>query len=73
MTSRCYGPARVAVAILALLPLAIGLRWLQLFIFTDYRAHLRPIIIPMGIVAVGIGLAMLGWSFWPLFRGNRRA
>ncbi len=64
---------RIIVAIFALLPLAIGLRWLQLFIFTDYRAHFRPIIIPMGVAAVCIGLALLGWSFWPLLGGNRRA
>lgn len=63
---------RVVVATFALLSLALGLRWLQLFIFTDYRAHFRPIIIPIGIVAVGIGLSMLYWSFRPLFRDDRR-
>jgi hypothetical protein len=66
-------PLRVVVAIIAMFPLAIGLRWLQLFIFTDYRAHFRPIIIPMGIGAVTVAVAMLVWACWPLFHDRRGA
>jgi len=50
---------RIAIAICALLPLAVGLRWLQLFIFTDYRAHLRPVLIPIGVAAVIVGVGMI--------------
>lgn len=68
------------IAFCGLLPLALGLRWLQLFIFTDYRAHHRPIIIPLGIIATTIGIALvfsplwfwLGTVIWSRFR-NRDA
>jgi hypothetical protein len=50
---------RAAQAIIGLICIAIGLRWLQAFIFTDYRAHLRPVIIPFGVVAIPFGLFML--------------
>ena len=30
--------------------LAISLRWLYVFTFTDYRAHHRPIIIPLALM-----------------------
>jgi hypothetical protein len=50
---------RVASAIIGLISVAIGLRWLQLFIFTEYRAHLRPVMIPFGLVAIVFGLFML--------------
>ena len=64
---------RIAIAILALVPLAVGLRWLQLFIFTDYRAHLRPVLIPMGVAAVIVGLGMIWWSLLASGRRGRRA
>jgi hypothetical protein len=48
---------------------ALGLAWLYTYTFTDYRAHLRPLLIPLGILAVAIGLPLLVWSFvrslWP--------
>jgi uncharacterized protein (DUF983 family) len=51
--------AAIVVCGIGLIPLLIGLRWLQVFIFTDYRAHFRPIMIPLGLVATSIGLAMV--------------
>lgn len=45
----------VTIATLGIVPLLLGSRWLQLFIFTDYRAHHRPLMIPLGIIAAGIG------------------
>ena len=53
---------RVAVTVFGLLILAAGLRWLQIFMFTDYRAHLRHIMVPLGVVAVALGVFMLAWS-----------
>ena len=58
-----FGPRDIALAmaitLAGVLPLSVGLRWLQLFVFTDYRAHFRPIIIPLGILATIIGLGMV--------------
>ena len=56
------------IAIAALVPLAIGLRWLQLMLFTDYRSHLRPVLIPIGLVAVAVGLVMLLAAAIPLLQ-----
>lgn len=54
------------ISISGLLPLAIGLRWLQLFVLTDYRHLHRPVMIPLGIVATLIGLAIVAapWLTW---------
>ena len=52
------------IAICGLVPLALGLRWLQLFIFTDYRAHHRHIMIPLGLTAATIGLAIVLTPLW---------
>ena len=46
--------------------MAAGLRWLQLMLFTDYRSHLRPVLIPMGLVAFTVGLIMLLVAAAPL-------
>ena len=32
--------------------------WLHAFIFTDYRAHFRPIMIPLGLIATLMGMTM---------------
>ena len=57
-----FGPRDAAVVLLislsGLLPLAIGLSWLHAFIFTDYRAHFRPIMIPLGLIATLMGMTM---------------
>jgi hypothetical protein len=50
---------RVLLAVIGSLSLALGFRWLQLFILTDYRAHLRHVLIPLGIVATVLGLSLL--------------
>lgn len=41
--------------------LLLGLRWLYVFIFTDYRAHHRPVMIPLAllVVAFSVGLFYL--------------
>ena len=65
---RDRGLIRPILAIIGLISLAIGLRWLQLFIFTDYRAHVRHFIIPLGVVAIVFGLLMLFLSM----RGSLR-
>jgi len=70
---RLWGIFRITIAVLASLPLAVGLRWLQLFIFTNDRAHLRPVLIPMGVGAVMLGLGMIWWSLSTFSRGRRRA
>ena len=49
----------VIVACLGLLPLLLGCRWLYVFVFTDYRAHHRPFIIPLGVVTVLLGGVMI--------------
>ena len=53
----------VALAIVGLLPLLIGVLWLRVFIFTDYRAHHRHVMIPLGFAATAIGLGMLSLPF----------
>ena len=50
---------RLAYAIAGFMSIAVGGRWLQLFVFTDYRAHLRPFIVPLGLVAVVLGVCLL--------------
>ena len=50
---------RVAMAVAGSPPLALGLCWLYLFILTDYRAHHRIVMIPMGLVAVVVGLCLV--------------
>ena len=49
----------VGLTILGIPPLLLGLGWLHTFVFTDFRAHLRPIGIPLGIVATLTGLALI--------------
>jgi hypothetical protein len=53
------GISRVASSVLGVICIAVGLRWLQLFIFTGYRAHLRHIMIPLGAVTIVFGLLMV--------------
>lgn len=38
--------------------LVLGMNWLAIFVFTDYRAHFRLIIIPLGVLFLFIGLAL---------------
>lgn len=49
----------VGVACLGLPPLILGGRWLYVFVFTDYRAHHRPVMIPLGLVTVVLGGVMI--------------
>lgn len=49
----------LVIAVLGSLPLLLGGRWLYLFIFTDYRAHHRPVMIPLGLFTVLVGGAMV--------------
>lgn len=49
---------RTFLACIALLMVGIGLRWLQLFVLTDYRAHFRPIIIPLGMMFTAVGIIL---------------
>ena len=64
---------RVALAVVGLVSFAVGLRWLQLFIFTDYRAHLRHVLVPFGMLAVAFGLFMLLLAFRGSLRLGRRS
>jgi len=38
--------------------LILGLRWLYVFIFTDYRAHHRPIMIPLALLVVAFSAGL---------------
>ena len=53
----------IVVACLGVIPLLLGSAWLYTFIFTDFRPHHRPFMIPTGIVAVTIGGAMIALPF----------
>jgi len=46
---------RLAASILLLL----GSRWLYLFLFTDYREHHAPVMIPLGIVTILYSISLL--------------
>lgn len=63
-TKVAFTVSTVCIAFIGLLPLAIGLRWLQLFIFTSYRSHHRPVMIPLGIIATCIGLVFVLCPLW---------
>ena len=52
------------------LPLLLGSGWLCTFIFTDYREHLRIIGIMTGLVAAGVGIAMVAGPW--IWRAHRR-
>lgn len=53
---------RVPLAILGVIFAALGIRWLELFIFTSYREHLRIVMIPLGVIAVLFGFSLLYFS-----------
>ena len=48
----------IAAAALSL----VALRWLYLFILTDYRSHHRPIIIPLAVVTLVLALGLFRLS-----------
>ena len=58
------------VAIFGVLPLLLGLRWLSIFVLTDFRAHYRPVMIPLGLIVTLAGVAMMA-SPW-IARRRRR-
>jgi hypothetical protein len=53
----------VTVACLGLLPLLLGSRWLYVFVFSDDRAHHRPVMIPLGLVTTLVGVVMISLPF----------
>ena len=55
---------KLAFAIVGLLVFAGGIRWLQIFMFTDYR----PPLIPFGVAALAVGSSILMWSMGGLRR-----
>jgi hypothetical protein len=63
-----YG-SLIAVACFGVLPLLLGTRWLYVFVFTDYRAHHRPVMIPLGLVTTLVGVVMISLPF--VLRGRR--
>jgi hypothetical protein len=44
--------------ILAALPLTLGLNWACIYTSTVYRAHHRPVILPLAIVLIFLGLGL---------------
>ena len=53
----------IAVAWFGILPLMLGSCWLYVFVFTDYRAHHRPVMIPLGLVTTLMGVIMISLPF----------
>jgi hypothetical protein len=49
----------VLLAAAALPLLLLGGAWLYTFIFTDFRLHHRPIMIPLALLALSLGAAMI--------------
>ncbi len=45
--------------VIGLVPLFLGSAWIYVFGFTDYRAHLAFIGLPLGIVTFLFGLALV--------------
>ena len=70
--SDSFGPAQVVAGVLGVPILALGLRWLQVFVLTDYRAHLRSTFIPLGIAATLIGGSLLGFALSGWIRAKWR-
>jgi hypothetical protein len=65
----CYNAAmKILAAVTGGLFLFLGLGWLHTFILTDFRQHYRSLMIPMGIFATIIGVAMIAWAIF----GKRR-
>ena len=40
----------------------LGLRWLYVFVLTDYRSHHRPIIIPLALVSLALAIGLFRLS-----------
>ena len=59
---------RIAVLVCGVVLVALGVSWLYVFGFTDYRAHLRIWGLFLGGLTAAVGLHLLIWalvrSFW---------
>lgn len=62
----------VAMTVLGVVPLVLGSLWLRTFVFTDHRAHLRPVGIPLGAITTAVGLALVfGPWLWRFCRRRK--
>ena len=41
----------------------LALRWLYVFVLTDYRSHYRPIMIPLALVTLALAFGLFRLSF----------
>jgi hypothetical protein len=67
---------KLVLAIYSIIPLFLGTVWSLNFIFTDYRKHLAPIGIPLGLVMLTVGISLIypliSYVFDGLYRIFRR-
>ena len=45
--------------------LVLGFNWISIFTLTTYRSHHRPVIIPLAIIFLIIGLALTHYKIYP--------
>ena len=57
---------RLAVMLCSLVPLFLGSAWVWTFGFTNYRAHLASIGLPLGLFCVGLGLGLFFMCRWAI-------
>ena len=58
---------RTIIWLAASILMLFALRWLQLFIFTDYRVHHRPFMIPLGIIFIAFSYGLIRYSKFCIF------
>ena len=44
----------------------LGVAWLYTFALTDYRPHLSPIMLPLGLMTVGLAIWMAALKIWAI-------
>ena len=57
---------RIGIWVIAAVIAALGVTWLYTFSLTDYRAHLRPIMLPFALLTIAYSFWVASLSVWAI-------